>query len=204
MSMQSWLVAVDRFSAGVGKLFSWCILLLTMVICYEVVMRYYFRAPTTWAFDISYMLYGTLFMTAGAYTLSRNGHVRADFLYRAMPIRLQGAADLALYLLFFFPAMIALLWFGWDFFRLSVFQNERSAFSPVGPFLWPFKFVIPAVGVLMLIQGTAEALRSAIAMRDGVWPPRLGDVEELEVIAMHQAAQIHAASGVGASRPTTS
>jgi len=202
--MQSWLLAVDRFSSAVGKLFGWCILLLTAVICYEVVMRYYFRAPTTWAFDISYMLYGTLFMTAGAYTLSRNGHVRADFLYRAMPIRVQGAADLALYLLFFFPAMIALCWYGWDFFRISLFQNERSAFSPVGPYVWPFKFVIPAVGVLMLIQGMAEAMRSAMALRDGVWPQRLGDVEELEVIAMEQAAKIHAGPGPGATPSSAS
>jgi len=202
--MQSWLLAVDRFSSAVGKLFGWFILLLTAVICYEVVMRYYFRAPTTWAFDISYMLYGTLFMTAGAYTLSRNGHVRADFLYRAMPIRVQGAADLALYLLFFFPAMIALCWYGWDFFRISLFQNERSAFSPVGPYVWPFKFVIPAVGVLMLIQGMAEAMRSAMALRDGVWPQRLGDVEELEVIAMEQAAKIHAGPGPGATPSSAS
>jgi TRAP-type mannitol/chloroaromatic compound transport system permease small subunit len=191
MGLQSVLLAADRLSAAVGKIFGWCILLLTIVICYEVVLRYWFRAPTTWAFDVSYMLYGTLFMCAGAYTLSRNGHVRADFLYRAMPVKVQGAADLVLYILFYFPAMAALVWFGWDFFLQSYHQNERSAFSPVGPFVWPFKFIIPAVGVLMLIQGAAETARCFVAMRDGKWPRRLGDVEELEVIAMQKAAELH-------------
>ena len=203
MGVQSWLLAADRLSAAVGKLFGWCILLLTFVICYEVVLRYYFRAPTTWAFDVSYMLYGTLFMCAGAYALSRNGHVRADFLYRAMPVRWQGLADLSLYLLFYFPAMAALVWFGWDFFRISYFQNERSAFSPVGPFVWPFKFVIPAVGVLMLIQGAAETMRCILAFRDGVWPPRLSDVEEMEVLAMQRAAEIHAGGETTGAKAAT-
>ncbi|WP_372622752.1 TRAP transporter small permease subunit [Falsiroseomonas sp.] len=200
MGLQSWLLAADRLSAAVGKLFGWCILLLTIVICYEVVLRYWFRAPTTWAFDVSYMLYGTLFMCAGAYTLSRNGHVRADFLYRVMPVRVQGGADFALYLLFYFPAMLALVWFGWDFFLQSYHQNERSGFSPVGPFVWPFKFAIPAVGVLMLIQGAAEAARCLLALRDGKWPPRLSDVQEMEEVALQRAAELHGAAPQEAHR----
>lgn len=202
MTLQSLLLVADKISATVGKTFGWCILLLTAAICYEVVMRYAFRAPTTWAFDVSYMLYGTLFMCAGGYTLSRNGHVRADFVYRLMSERAQGGLDFALYLLFYFPAMLALVWFGWDFFLQSYHQNERSAFSPVGPLVWPFKLVIPAVGVLMLIQGAAEAARSLVAFREGAWPPRLHDVEELEVLAMQRAKEIYEIDQVAAGAKT--
>ena len=190
MALQSFLLAIDRTSAFIGKTFAWMIVGLTLAICYEVFARYLFRAPTTWAFDVSYMLYGTLFMCAGAYTLSRSGHVRADFVYRQLPVRLQGLFDLVLYLLFFFPAMVALVWFGWDFFALSLHQNERSAFSPVGPYIWPFKFVIPAVGVLMIVQGIAETIRCAIAFSSGEWPRKLNDVEEMEVLALQRAEQM--------------
>lgn len=185
--MQAFLVNVDRISAGIGKLFAWCIVLLTAAIVYEIFARYLFRAPTAWAFDVSYMLYGTLFMMAGAYTLSREGHVRADFLYRLFPARVQGGLDFSLYILFFFPAMLALLYFGWGFFMQSYLQNERSSISPSGPFIWPFKFVIPFAGALMILQGIAETIRAAIAWRTGAWPPRLRDVEELEVLALKQA-----------------
>ncbi len=187
MRLQSLLLTIDRFSAFIGKTFAWLIIALTGAICYEVFARYLFRAPTTWAFDVSYMFYGTLFMLAGAYTLSRSGHVRADFVYRQMPARAQAWFDLVLYLLFFFPAMIALVWFGWDFFAIALHQNERSAFSPVGPYVWPFKFVIPAAGLLMILQGVAEAVRCVLTIRDGAWPQKLNDVEELEVLALHRA-----------------
>ena len=185
--------AVDRFSAFIGKAFAWAIVGLTGAICYEVFARYLFRAPTTWAFDVSYMLYGTLFMCAGAYTMSRSGHVRADFLYRMAPPRVQALLDLVLYLLFFFPAMIALVWFGWDFFAQSFHQNERSAFSPVGPYIWPFKFVIPAVGALMILQGVAEVARCVLTLRAGRWPHRIGDVKEMEGIAPETAESLHKA-----------
>ncbi|MDW8399242.1 MAG: TRAP transporter small permease subunit [Acetobacteraceae bacterium] len=185
--MQSWLLNIDRVSAALGKTFAWFIVLLTGAIVYEVFARYLFRAPTTWAFDVSYMLYGTLFMMAGAYTLSREGHVRADFLYRIAPVRVQAALDLALYLLFFFPGMAALVWFGWDFFALSFWQNERSSISPNGPLIWPFKFVIPFAAAAMILQGIAETVRATIALRTGAWPPRLSDVEEMEVLALRQA-----------------
>ncbi|MCS6931457.1 MAG: TRAP transporter small permease subunit [Acetobacteraceae bacterium] len=185
--MQSWLLNIDRVSAALGKTFAWFIVLLTGAIVYEVFARYLFRAPTTWAFDVSYMLYGTLFMMAGAYTLSREGHVRADFLYRIAPVRVQAALDLALYLLFFFPGMAALVWFGWDFFALSFWQNERSSISPNGPLIWPFKFVIPFAAAAMILQGIAETIRAWIALGTGAWPPRLSDVEEMEVLAIKQA-----------------
>jgi TRAP-type mannitol/chloroaromatic compound transport system permease small subunit len=185
--MQSWLLTIDRISAALGKIFAWCIVLLTGAIVYEVFARYLFRAPTTWAFDVSYMLYGTLFMMAGAYTLSREGHVRADFLYRLLPVRVQGGLDLALYLLFFFPGMAALVWFGWDFFSQSFWQNERSSISPNGPLIWPFKFIIPFAAAVMILQGVAETIRAATALRTGAWPQRLSDVEEMEVLALKQA-----------------
>jgi TRAP-type mannitol/chloroaromatic compound transport system permease small subunit len=193
VAAQSFLLAVDRFSTLVGKVFAWAIVGLTLAICYEVFARYLFRAPTTWAFDVSYMLYGTLFMCAGAYTLSRAGHVRADFVYRMMPARVQALLDLCLYVLFFFPAMIALVWFGWDFFAIAWHQNERSAFSPVGPYIWPFKFVIPAVGALMILQGLAEMVRCLMTISAGRWPPRTGDVQEMEEIALQQAERLRAA-----------
>jgi len=185
--MQTWLLTIDRISAALGKTFAWCIVLLTGAIVYEVFARYLFRAPTTWAFDVSYMLYGTLFMMAGAYTLSREGHVRADFLYRLLPVKVQGGIDLALHLLFFFPGMAALVWFGWDFFSQSFWQNERSSISPNGPLIWPFKFVIPFAAASMILQGIAETIRAAVALRTGTWPQRLADVEEMEVLALKQA-----------------
>jgi len=178
--MQGLLLGIDRLSALVGRTFAWTILVLTGVVVYEVVVRYVFRAPTTWGYDVSYMLYGTLFMTAGAYALSRNGHVRGDFLYRNFPPRRQAWFDLVLYILFFFPAILAFMISGWQFFADSLRQNERSMFSPSGPVIWPFKFLIPLVGFLLLLQGLAEVVRCIRCIRDGAWPQRLSDVEELE------------------------
>lgn len=186
--MQSLLLAVDRFSALVGKTFAWSIVLLVMVICYEVLVRYAFRAPTTWAYDASVQLYGLLFMMAGAYALSRNGHVRGDFLYRRWRPRIQAGLDLALYLLAFFPAMIAFMVQGWTFFHESYLQNEHSPWSPEGPIIWPFKFLIPLTGALLCVQGLAETARCVICLSTGQWPQRLHDVEELEKLVLERAA----------------
>ena len=187
--MQRVLLAIDRVNTWVGKAFAWSILVLTMVIAYEVFARYVFRAPTGWGFDASYMLYGTLFMMAGAYALSRGAHVRGDFLYRMFSPRTQAALDLALYVLFFVPGMAALIYSGWRFFDLSYVMNERSSFSPDGPIVWPFKALIPVAGALMLLQGLAEIARCAICLSTGRWPQRLADVEELkrELIAQAEA-----------------
>lgn len=182
------LFGVDRLSAFVGKAGGWCIVLLTAVIMYDVTARYVFRAPTAWAFDISYMLYGGLFMLSGAYALSRNGHVRGDFLYRGLAPRTQGKFDLTLYILFFFPGIFALMVQGWFFFELSYIQNEHSSMSPDGPIIWPFKAVIPIAGALLLLQGLAELVRCVQCIRNNAWPPRLVDVEELDV-ALIAAAQ---------------
>ena len=187
--MQRLLLGIDRLSTLVGQTFAWCILLLTGVVVYEVFVRYVFRAPTTWGYDVSYMLYGTLFMMAGAYALSRNGHVRGDFLYRNFPPRRQAWFDLVLYILFFFPAIFAFMLSGWTFFADSLRQNERSMFSPTGPVIWPFKFLIPVVGALLLLQGLVEVVRCWQCIREGAWPQRLSDVEELEQRILAAAAE---------------
>jgi TRAP-type mannitol/chloroaromatic compound transport system permease small subunit len=186
--VQAILIGIDRVSAFLGKLFAWCILILTFAICYEVFARYLFRAPTTWAFDVSYMLYGTLFMMAGAYTLSRNGHVRADFAYRLLRPRQQAALDLTLYVVFFLPAMIGMIVYGWGFFVQSYWQNEASSVSPDGPLIWPFKFIIPLAGVSVLLQGLAEMARCFVCFREGDFPPKAHDVREMEEIVLELAA----------------
>ena len=185
--MQRVLLGIDRLSTLVGQVFAWCIVALTAVVTYEVVARYAFRAPTTWGYDVSYMLYGTLFMMAGAYALSRNGHVRGDFLYRMMKPRWQARLDALLYVLFFFPAIFAFMIYGWHFFEESYRQNERSMFSPTGPVIWPFKLLIPVVGFLLLLQGLVELVRCIRCIRSGEWPQRLSDVEELDQIILAQA-----------------
>jgi len=185
--VQKFLLTIDKISNFFGKTFAWTIVALTVAIAYEVFSRYAFRAPTTWAFDVSYILYGTLFMMAGAYAMARNGHVRGDFLYRNFAPRRQAALDLALWLLFFYPAMAAMAWMGWRFFLQSYAQNEHSSFSPEGPVIWPFKFLIPFVGALMSLQGIAEVVRCVICLRDGEWPPRLHDVEEMEKLILERA-----------------
>lgn len=186
--MQSILLGVDRLNAFIGKLFAWCIVILMVAICYEVFCRYVLRDPTTWAYDVSLMLYGALFMMAGAYTLSRNGHVRGDFIYRKWTPRTQAKSDLVLYFLFYFPGILALIYSGWGYFYLSYLLNEHSSFSPEGPVIWPFKALIPITGVMMLLQGMVEVVRCWMCIRDGEWPQRLHDVEELEKVILDEAA----------------
>ena len=178
---------VDAFSASFGKTFGWGILLLTFTTSYEVFARYIFGAPTDWAFDASYMLYGTIFMLAGSYALSRNSHVRGDFIYRSWPVRRQAAMDGVLYVLFFFPGMIAFIYSGYGFAELSRRMNEHSMASPNGPIIWPFKWLISIVGVLMVIQGAVELVRCVMAFKTGEWPTRLHDVEELDKIMLEKA-----------------
>ena len=163
---RGFLYFVDGLSAAVGKTFGWCILILTFTTSYEVFARYMFGAPTDWAFDASYMLYGTLFMMAGAYALSRNGHVRGDFIYRAWPPRRQAMMDLVLYILFFFPGMLAFIYSGFGFAELSRRMNEHSSASPNGPIVWPFKWLISVVGCLMVLQGIVEVIRCIMAHQD--------------------------------------
>jgi len=185
--MNRLMFLVDELSTWVGKTFGWCILILTFTTSYEVFSRYMFGSPTDWAFDASYILYGTLFMMAGAYTLARNGHVRGDFLYRSWQPRTQAKLDLVLYILFFFPGILALMYSGFGFAKMAWLMNERSAASPNGPIIWPFKWIIPITGVLMLLQGLVESARCVICIRTGAWPQRLHDVEELDKIMLEKA-----------------
>ena len=179
--MQRYLFWIDNVSTWSGKAFAWLIVVLTGIVCYDVFMRYVFRAPTDWAFDGAYILYGSLFMMAGAYTLARNGHVRGDVLYGFFPPRLQAALDLALYFLFFIPGIAALAYFGIDFAQISWGLREHSSTMSGGPPLYHFKTLIPIAGFLVLLQGLAEMIRCVQTLRTGHWPRREHDVEEVDV-----------------------
>jgi len=161
---------ISAISEFAGKAAAWLILPLAFSIGYEVLARYLFSAPTTWAFDTSLMMYGAYFMLASAYTLSRNSHVRGDIFYRKWSDRTQAIIDLTLYILVFFPAMLALVWVGFDFFWNSFLIRETSAFSPYRRPIYPLKAVIPVAAFLLLIQGVAQVLRCVIAIRTGTWP----------------------------------
>jgi TRAP-type mannitol/chloroaromatic compound transport system permease small subunit len=189
--MQRLLILVDQISTWVGHAFSWCILILTFAVSYEVFSRYVLKHPTTWAYDTAYILYGTLFMMAGAYALSRNAHVRGDFLYRTWRPRVQAGLDLVLYFLFFFPGIFALVYSGYGFAKLSWMMNEHSSFTPGGPPIYPFKTVVPIAAAFLALQGVAEVIRCVICLRTGKWPRRLHDVEELEkvIIEQHQTEE---------------
>jgi TRAP-type mannitol/chloroaromatic compound transport system permease small subunit len=178
--LRGFLFFIDRISMWTGHVVSWAIVALTAVVVYSVLMRYVFRNPPLWAFDVSYMLYGALFMIGGAYALSRNSHVRGDMWYRTWSPRTQAIVDLALYILFFYPGIIALAWSGWEFAELSRARAEVSNQSPIRVIIWPFKYVIPIAAFLMLMQGVVETIRCIIALRNNAWPERLSDVEETE------------------------
>jgi TRAP-type mannitol/chloroaromatic compound transport system permease small subunit len=182
--MQSYIRFADDLSAWFGKVFAWCIIVMAFGIGYEVVVRYAFRAPTPWAFDLSYMLYGTLFMMAGAYTLSRDGHVRGDFIYRLWKPRTQAGVELVLYFFFFFPGVTALVLAGWKYAARSWGYLEVSSNSPAGIPIFQFKSVIVAAGMLLFLQGIAQVFRCIICLRTGEWVRAEDDVEETEKILM--------------------
>lgn len=178
--MRRVLFFVDQTSAWVGKTFGWAIVLLTAAMSYDVLTRKFFNARNIWAADVGYMLYGVLFMMAGAYTLSRGAMVRGDMFYRNWPVRVQAAVDLLLYVLFFLPGILALVWAGWQFANFARAMNERSMVTPNGPFVWPFKYVIPVAAGFLLLQGFVEMMRCVQAIQTGTWPERYSDVEETE------------------------
>jgi TRAP-type mannitol/chloroaromatic compound transport system permease small subunit len=184
--MTRFLFFIDSLSTWVGKAFAWLILVLTFGVSYEVFVRYALRAPTTWAFDISYITYGAMFLMAGAYTLSRNGHVRGDVIYRFWRPRTQATVDLTLYIVFFLPAVAAWIYSGWGYARMSVRFQEVSIFSPAGVPVFPLKALIPVTGVFLLVQGIAEIIRCILCIRSGEWPRRLHDVEETESVILHE------------------
>lgn len=179
--MQKVLLFVDKISTWVGHAFSFLIIALTLHVTWEVFRRYVLDSPRAWAFDGMIMLYGTLFMMAGAYTLAKNGHVRGDILYGFFSPRTQAAIDLALYLVFFLPGVIALTWAGYFYAAESWAIGERSNITAEGPPIYPFKTVIPVAGALVLLQGIVEIVRCVICLKQGSWPSREEDVEEVDV-----------------------
>lgn len=179
--MQQLLLRIDRFNTLVGHAFAWTVVLLTLVITWEVFSRYVLNSPHAWVFDATYMLYGTLFMMAGAYTLAASGHVRGDVLYGFFRPRTQATLDLILYFVFFIPGVLALCWAGWDFASESWVINEHSSVSADGPPIYPFKAIIPLAGASLMLQGVVEIMRCIICIRQGEWPSRVRDVEEVDV-----------------------
>ena len=178
--MQSLLLAVDRFSTWIGKACAWSVVVLTFLICWEVFSRYVLNNPHAWVLDAQIMLYGLLFMMAGAYTLSKNGHVRGDVLYGFLKPRTQAIIDLTLYIIFFLPGVIALTYAGWTYANESLAMREQTFNADPIP-VYPFKFVIPAAGFMLLLQGVVEIIRCVKCIQTGVWPVRDGDVEEVDV-----------------------
>jgi TRAP-type mannitol/chloroaromatic compound transport system permease small subunit len=182
MKVERFLLTADRISTWAGKTCAWLILILMSVVCIEVFKRYILNAPTAWIFDLDNMLYGTLFMMCGAYTLAQDAHVRGDFLYSSMRPRTQATLDLFLYIAFFIPGVIALIYAGYDYAAYSWRINEHSNVTAEGPPVYQFKTVIPIAGVLVMIQGIAEIVRCVVCLRTGAWPERLKDAEEIDVV----------------------
>lgn len=179
--MQKFLLTIDRFNTWIGQLFGWLVLALTLFVTYEVFSRYALGNPHAWSFDAMNMMYGGLFMMAGAYTLSKNGHVRGDVLYGFFPPRLQAGLDLTLYILFFFPGVIALVWAGYTYAAESWMINEHSTITADGPPIYPFKAIIPLAGIALLFQGFVEVVYCIQCLKQGYWTKREEDVEEVDV-----------------------
>ncbi|MBC7153919.1 MAG: TRAP transporter small permease subunit [Rhodobacteraceae bacterium] len=189
--MLGFIKFADTLSASFGKVFSWLVIMMTVGMSYEVFSRYLMNAPTPWALDVSFILYGTMFMMGGAYTLSRGGHVRGDFIYRLWPARVQAAVDFVLYLFFFFPGIIAMILSGYKYAARSYGYGEVSVNSPAGIPIYQFKAVIVVAGTLLFIQGLAQLARCILCMREGFWRRPEEDVEETEAALIKQFAESH-------------
>ena len=187
--MQKTLLAVDRFSTWIGKASAWTAVGLTLLITWEVFSRYVLNKPHAWVLDAQIMLYGTLFMMAGAYTLAKSGHVRGDVLYGFFRPRTQAAIDLTLYIVFFLPGVIALTWAGWTFANESLAIREQTFNADPLP-VYPFKFIVPIAGAVLLLQGIVEIVRCIICVRDGAWPAREEDVEEVDVDKLKEMVHV--------------
>jgi TRAP-type mannitol/chloroaromatic compound transport system permease small subunit len=187
--MQKLLLLVDKASTLAGHVTGWAIVALTGLISWEVFSRYVLNVPHPWVLDAQIMLYGLLFMMAGAYTLAKGGHVRGDVLYGFFAPRTQATIDLVLYILFFLPGIFALTYAGWIFANESMVINEQT-FSPDPLPLYPFKFVIPAAGFGLMLQGLVEIARCVICLRDGAWPSREQDVEEVDVDKLKEMVHV--------------
>ena len=187
MKTQRLLHSVDRFSTFAGKAAAWLIIALMLVVVAEVFKRYALNAPTAFIYDVNNMMYGTLFMLGGAYTLAHDGHVRGDFFYGSMKPRTQAWLALVLYVLFFLPGIGALTWAGVTYFNESLAMHEQTFNATPLP-LYPFKFVIPLAGAIVMLQGIAEIIRCVVCIRTGVWTPRLKDAEEMDVVEQQLAS----------------
>ena len=179
--MQKLMLFIDKVSTFVGQTLAWLIVVLTLMISWEVFSRYVLGRPHAWAFDVMLMCYGTMFMMAGAYTLAKNAHVRGDVLYGFFPPRLQAALDLTLYIIFFIPGVIALAYAGWVYAGDSWAIREHSSVMAEGPPIYPFKTFIPIAGAFLLVQGIVEIIRCVVCLKQGEWPSREEDVEEVDV-----------------------
>src|SRR5713226_268950 len=188
--MQKLLLFVDKISTWVGQAFSWIIVALTLHIAWEVFSRYVLDNPRAWAFDAMIMMYGTLFMMAGAYTLAKNGHVRGDVIYGFFTPRTQAALDLTLYIVFFIPGVIALVWAGYTYAAESWAIRESSNITAEGPPYYPFKTIIPVAGAFVLVQGVGEIIRCVICIRQGAWPSREADVQEVDVDKLKEMVHV--------------
>jgi TRAP-type mannitol/chloroaromatic compound transport system permease small subunit len=188
--MQNLLLFIDKVSTWVGQFFSWLIVALTFMISWEVFSRYFLDNPHAWAFDVMSMMYGSLFMMAGAYTLSKNGHVRGDVLYGFFPPRLQAWFDLILYFLFFIPGVFALAYAGYGFAADSWAINEHSNVTANGPPVYPFKTILPIAGAFLLAQGLVEIVRCIVCIQQGEWPKRGDDVDEVDVEKLKEMVNV--------------
>lgn len=198
--MRKLLLAVDKLSTWVGHAFAWLIVVITALVTWEVLSRKFLDAPHAWAFDAQIILYGVLFMMAGAYTLAKNGHVRGDVLYGFFPVRLQAGLDLVLYILFFVPGVLALVYAGWTYAGESWAIREHSTITVDGPPIYPFKAFIPIAGAFLLLQGLVEIYRSAHALRTGEWLSRIEDVEEVDVEKLKEMVHVEEADVAAAER----
>lgn len=187
--MQKLLLAVDRLSTWFGKACAWSVVALTLLISWEVFSRYVLNKPNAWVLDAQIMLYGLLFMTAGAYTLAKNGHVRGDVLYGFFKPRTQASIDLLLYIVFFLPGVLAMTWAGWTFANESLAIREQTFNADPIP-VYPFKFVVPIAGAVLLLQGVVEIIRCVICLKMGEWPKREDDVEEVNVDKLKEMVHV--------------
>ena len=185
--MTSSIHAIEQLSIWIGRAFGWCILILTLSVAYEVFVRYVLNAPTVWVFDMMVQMYGALFVMAGPYALAQDAHVRADVIYRFLSPRGQARSDLLLYIVFFFPGMAALVWFGWEIAMDSWRYHEVSWNSPARIQIYFFKTLIPVAGGLFVVQGVAECMRCYLAIKTNKWLPRLEDARETEELLIGQA-----------------
>jgi TRAP-type mannitol/chloroaromatic compound transport system permease small subunit len=190
MTIEKLLHGVESFSTWIGKAFAWLIVTLMVMVCIEVFKRYILNMPTAWVFDVSNMMYGTLFMMSGAYALAHDGHVRGDFLYGSMKPRRQAALDLVLYAVFFLPGILALTYAGWVYAG-DALKIHETTFNATPLPIYPFKFIIPIAGATVLLQGFSEMVRCVVCLRTGQWTSRLDDADEIDVVEQQLAGSTY-------------